>query len=122
MEAEERKPKEKPSPAECPRRFCFFWLEKGSRFAEGLYDSLQKAIKHAAFMQDDLCGCTFGVCKRLDPVNGKKDWHEPNDLELEKAGLPLFYFIAAPESVDIESREEYIRDSETLWGEEHWKK
>ena len=122
MNAGMRKTEEKPDQTQCPSQYCYIWAEKGSRLADGLYDNLEDALKDAAFVQDDLCGCTFGVCKRLDPINGDRDWYEPNEYKLTEAGLPWFYFISTPESVDIEMREEYIRDSERLWGTEHWRK
>jgi hypothetical protein len=122
MKAEIRKPEEKPSATECPKQFCFFWVEKGARFADGLYDSLQEAINHAVFVQDDFCRCTFGVCNRLALKNAERDWYEPNEVELAKAGLPWFYFIPTPEKLDGESQEEYIQGSELLWGVEHWRR
>jgi hypothetical protein len=95
MNSEQRKPEEKPNPTECPKQFCFHWAEKGSRLAEGFYCSLDEALNHMAFVQDDFCACTFGLCIRLDSINGDKDWYEPNEPELERASLPWFYFIPA---------------------------
>jgi hypothetical protein len=69
-----------------------------------------------AFVQDDHCGCSFGVCIRLDPINGNNDWYEPNEVKLEKAGLPWFYFIPGPENLVDEERDKYVQESERLWG------
>jgi hypothetical protein len=120
MQAEGRKQIEKPNPAECPRHFCFLWIERGSRVAEGLYNSIDEALNHVAFVQDDQCGCSFGVCSRLDPINGSNDWYEPNEMKLEKAGLPWFYFIPGPENLVDEERDKYVQESERLWGIKHW--
>jgi hypothetical protein len=96
MEEERRKQTEIPSPTECPGKFCFFWLERGSRFAKGLYNDLDEALNHTAIVQDNQCGCSFGICRRLDPGSSNKDWYEPNEVRLEEAGLPWFYFISSP--------------------------
>src|SRR5262245_52812435 len=122
MRAEGRNQTEKPSPTECPKEFCFFWVKRGSRFAKGLDNDLEEALNHAALMQGDQCGCSFGICRRLDPINGNKDWYEPNEVKLEEAGLPWFYFISGPEKLVAELRDKYIRESELLWGIKHWEK
>lgn len=63
--------------------------------------------------------CNFGLCTRLDPVGGDRDWYEPDEPDLEEAGLPWFYF-ASPRSLAPGLSERYIDESETLWGNEHW--
>ena len=68
------------------------------------------------------CGAEkFGVCSRLCNEPGTYDWYEPHEPHLERDGFPWFYFIPTPDKLTEECREEYIRESEKLWGKEHWK-
>lgn len=60
----------KPSKNVCPKEFCFLWSE-----------------------DDNKCNSQFGICKRSIPNENNKDWYEPCEPELEKFGLPWFYFI-----------------------------
>ncbi len=92
-DAKKWKVEEKPPALECPREFCFLW------------DNSEEA-----------CGCPFGLCKRLDAENGERDFYEPHEPNLERAGLPWFYFIADVEKVVAELREKYNRESQKLWG------
>ena len=64
------------------------------------------------------CSCSSGLCTRLEPVAGNRDWYEPFEPELERDGLPWFYFIASPNELVRDSRERYLRESRELWGEE----
>ena len=121
MKSEAARANVKPDRQTCPERFCFHWLRSGSQFAAGLYNDLDDALKDMTIAQGDLCGCTFGVCKRLDSINGDHDWYEPHEPALEEIGLPWFYFIPSPEKVVDDIRRAYIRESESLWGVAHWK-
>lgn len=67
------------------------------------------------------CRCPFGLCTRLDAEHGDNDWYESHDPNLRAAGLPWFYFYPSPSKLVSGFREEYIRESEALWGEGHWR-
>ena len=84
---------EKPPASECPREFCFLW------------DTSEEA-----------CGSPFGLCRRLDAGHGERDFYEPHEPNLERAGLPWFYFIPDGEKLVAELRDEYERESQKLWG------
>jgi hypothetical protein len=64
---------------------------------------------------EDGCACPFGRCTRLDPPSGDADFYEPHVPNLERAGLPKFYF-ATLESLRTELHEQFLRESEELWG------
>lgn len=66
------------------------------------------------------CRNPFGRCSRLDPDTGDGDYYEPHEPNLEEAGLPWFHFIAAPIDIVDNLRDQYIEESEALWGKEHW--
>jgi hypothetical protein len=83
---------EKPSALACPHGFCFLWDYSKSQ-----------------------CGKTFGLCIREDASHSQKDWYEPNEPELEKAGLPWFYFIPNKEKLVEDLKEEYEVESRKLW-------
>ncbi len=106
---------QKPDPAVCPRQFCFFWRPvnwhtQGRNQAERLYAT------------EGECLCDFGVCTRLNPAQGDRDWYEPDEPDLEEAGLPWFFFINTPASLVRSLSEKYIAESEALWGKEHWQR
>jgi hypothetical protein len=106
-------PQQKPPGSICPKRYCLCWIDKGDlhRTPEGTFVASEQ----------ERCGCLFGKCTRLYPEDGDADWYEPCEPYLEKDGLPWFYFIPNPAVVVDEVREEYTRQSEALWGKEHWK-
>jgi hypothetical protein len=110
----------KPNPMLCPQRFCFHWREAGTKEASGLYPDLEQALDAAQPVTESGCGYPFGECVRLRGRPDAPDGYEPNEPELEQAGLPWFYFIASREEVADEMREQYIRESEALWGPRHW--
>ena len=83
----------KPPENICPERFCFLWSTNSYK-----------------------CRRTFGLCKREDPAKGGSDLYEPCEPELEKFGLPWFYFIPSEEELVEDRREEYRRESKKLWG------
>lgn len=109
-------PFRKPPAGVCPKDYCFHWLPAGSRFAPGVHDSLEEAFSRVQPVLTDQCGCTLGRCVRLDPVNGDGDWYEPCEPRLHQDGLPWFYFIPDSRKVVEELRDDYIRESEALWG------
>lgn len=57
-----------------------------------------------------------GICKRHTTNIGDKDWNEPCEPILKKYQLPWFYFITNADKLVEELREEYIRESNQLWG------
>ena len=69
---------------ECPKHLCFHWLEKGNRFAPGFYKNLDEALSHAEVVEESGCGCSFGVCVRINRLEENRDWFEPCEPELEK--------------------------------------
>jgi hypothetical protein len=72
----------------CPHEFCFFWAEDGTRKSSGLYQTLDDALTHSKPVDASQCACSFGVCTRLDPIQGDHDWYEPHEPRLAQAGLP----------------------------------
>lgn len=82
----------KPPENICPQKFCFIWSEDVNK-----------------------CRATFGLCKRLAPDKCNKDWYDPCEPELEKNGLPWFYFIPNADKLVDKLKEEYIRQSNELW-------
>lgn len=86
----------KPDPMQCPGRFCF-----NGHPTRG-------------------CMNPFGSCSREHSFGGDTDWYEPCEPELCKAGLPWFYYIPSTKTLRRDFHEEYIRESEALWGEKHW--
>ncbi|MCX7923119.1 MAG: hypothetical protein N3B21_14075 [Clostridia bacterium] len=83
----------KPDENKCPESFCFLWS-----------------------VSEEKCDRAFGKCKREDATNSNRDFYEPCEAELEKFGLPWFYFIPSEEKLVEERREEYRRESKKLWG------
>jgi hypothetical protein len=59
------------------------------------------------------------LCVRLDSVRGTNDFYEPDEPDLERAGLPWFYFIPDTHTLLGERKEPYLRESVALWGEDH---
>lgn len=68
------------------------------------------------------CRCPFGLCTRLDPEHGDRDWYEDHGPNLREAGLPWFYFYPSPEKLVQNMRQDYITEAEALWGKGHWHK
>ena len=87
-----------------------------------LYRSFQEAFTCRddwVELEQGGCSCTFGVCTRLDPLAGDRDWYEPCEPALERDGLPWFYFIPSIDQLVPELHERYLRESQALWeGEE----
>jgi hypothetical protein len=55
-------------------------------------------------------------CRRETGSPDDPDIYESCEPELEKYGLPWFYFIPDAEDLDDEFKEEYLRESQKLWG------
>ena len=104
-------PNQKPDPTVCPRHFCFMW-RMGKLIQQ---DSIEPPTIAGG------CADPFGVCTRLDPVNGNYDGYEAHEPNLREAHLPWFYFYPKPEMLVATMREPYITESEALWGKDHWK-
>ena len=105
-------PAEKPDPAVCPGKLCFLWR---------LGRMVRSGDEEPATVREG-CGNPFGVCIRLDAERGDSDWYSNHGPNLEKAGLPWFYFYPSPDGLTANSRQKYIEESEALWGKEHWKR
>ena len=110
----------KPPALLCPQRYCFFWTEAGARAANGLYASLDEALKRLEPVAQSDYRCRHGLCLRADAANGNGDYYEPHEPRLDESGLPWFYFITTPMNVIDDLKEIYIRDPERLWGARHW--
>ena len=104
-------PSQKPDPKVCPRHFCFMW-----QMARPITPQTLEPVS-----VEEGCGCPFGLCTRLDPERGNKDWYSSHDPNLRAAGLPWFYFYPSPANLVPQVQEEYVRESEALWGEGHWR-
>jgi hypothetical protein len=113
----------KPPAHVCPRRYCFHWVPLGGTadMSGRTYHSFEEAIARRdgrTEVPDGGCGCAFGLCTRLDPVNGDQDWYEPFEPALEQVGLPWFYFIPSVDRLAPEFRDEYLRESQAIWGDD----
>ncbi len=105
----------KPPADVCPQQFCFEWLEAGSWSAPGLYANLETALEATVKIENGACGCTSGRCSRIDPQS-TQDCYEPHEPCLEAAGLPWFFFIPDADKLVEELRDDYIAESQALWG------
>jgi len=99
-------PREKPPSDVCPKDFCFFWSKRGARIdlAGRLFESLEDALEVLATETPVVrfsagCRCVFGTCSRAVPAPGNRDWYEPHEPALKKAGLPWFYFIPSADKL-----------------------
>ncbi len=107
----------KPPADECPEECCFNWAPEGSEVALGVYSNVAESLKALVPVSEGMCIWSFGLCRRLYPHPSLRDYYEPDEPELERHGLPWFYFIRSQDRVAAERREEYIRESKRLWGE-----
>lgn len=85
----------KPNNKICPEKYCFHWCYK----------------KY----------CTEKRCCRFEPTS-EFDFYEAHEPQLEKDGLPWFYFIPSFNHLNETLIKEYIEESEKIWGKEHWLK
>ena len=86
-----------------------------------VYDSLNEAILEIGEWTElpkGECGCAFGLCTRVDAANGDHDWYEPSEPNLARADLPWFYFIPSIENLDGEFHKAYLKESQSLWGDQ----
>jgi hypothetical protein len=110
----------RPPPDICPREFCFHWVVPGG-FASPpgkTYRSRQEMLEDSVnwpMWPDGGCACPFGRCTRLDGVTGDADFYESHGPNLERAGLPWFYFNTL-ENLRAEFHQQFLRESEQLWG------
>jgi len=118
---------EKPSEIVCPQEYCFNWVEIGDRIVTDgengqTCGSIEEALAKPNFKRvvNSGCNCRDGTCARLSGVKSDTDWYEPSEPALKAEKLPWFFFIPGPSFIVEESREEYISQSEALWGEGHW--
>ncbi len=108
----------KPPADECPEDFCFNWAPKGSFVSPGVHRNVTESLKALVPVSEGQCFCPFGFCRRLYPHPTLHDWYEPNEPELERHGLPWFYFIPSLNGLREDLKEEYIRESRRLWGKD----
>ncbi len=110
----------KPLAAVCPQEFCFNWRSPGSLVALGLHEDVEAALSALVPVTEGHCGWTLGLCTRLDSKDNDRDYYEPHEPNLERAGLPWFYFIPSADTLVEEAKEAYSAEAEQLWGgEEH---
>lgn len=83
---------QQPDPNICPQKFCFFWNEKGTWIAKGFHSSLESALGNMVKVHKSECGFQYGHCIRNGENIEGKDYYEPCEPALRKAGLPEFYF------------------------------
>lgn len=61
------------------------------------------------------CSCSWGTCSRLRPGKEARDYYEPCEPELAKAGLPWFYF-STLQNLRADFHERFLREAAALWG------
>lgn len=87
----------------CPKHFCFHWIEKGDKRLPFQFNNIEEALNYindAKPQSSEYCGCIFGNCNRIDS-SSNTDWYEPNEPALEKAGLPEDSFIENKHDYDF---------------------
>ena len=80
----------------CPEKYCFHWVSIEDKHLPYLYKNIYRAYKTSNKtrpVKKGYCGCSFGVCARLDIEKNNKDWYEPHEPQLEKNGLSHNHFI-----------------------------
>jgi hypothetical protein len=80
---------------QCPKKYCFHWVEEGDIHLPFVLSDIKKAVKianKAIPAKEGYCGCSFGSCIRNSNDSTNNDWYEPHELELENDGLPLDHF------------------------------
>ena len=65
-----------PSKHVCPETFCFFWREDKCDEAYRAFDRRTDCVRRPSCLPD------------------ARDWYEPCEPELDRAGLPHDYFVA----------------------------
>jgi hypothetical protein len=112
---------QKPPADVCPGRYCFHWVTPGgfANMSGRAYASPRDALAdRGAWVAFPEGGCSFsrGTCTRLDPASGDRDGYESCGPELERDGLPWFYFYPSAAGLNPRSAARYRRESEALWG------
>jgi len=102
-------PHQQPDLSICPQHFCFFWDAEGDLKASGFYKSPEEASKNFVKITKSQCGFQYGCCSRNKAENGTKDFYEPCEPALKKAGLPDFYF--SPPAWERSAGEKEIYDA-----------
>ncbi len=110
----------RPPPDICPREFCFHWVVPGGFAAPRgkSYKSRREMLEdsvNSRMWPDGGCVCPFGCCTRLDGAAGDADFYESYGPNLERVGLPWFYFNTL-ENLRAELHEQFLAESERLWG------
>jgi hypothetical protein len=115
-EKEKIDPAKRPDPRRCPERCCFNWVEQGDSFAPGFFPDLKSALSNVRRAEVGHCGLVgFASCCRLPESPGDVDLYEPCEPELERAGLPWFFFVSRPSVLTAEARERYEREAPAYW-------
>ena len=81
------------------------------------YDSFSEAVdsgKRGVTFPEGGCGAPIGICKRESQNPDDDDLYEPEEYNLQKAGLPELFFYD-PENLVEEYRDEYLIMAEELW-------
>jgi hypothetical protein len=111
---------QRPLPNICPQEYCFHWVVPGGkasppgrRYTSSL-EALEDSVNWPVWPEGG-CACSFGRCTRLDAATGEADFYEAHEWNLERVGLPWFYF-ATLENLRPEFHEQFLRESEVLWG------
>jgi predicted adenine nucleotide alpha hydrolase (AANH) superfamily ATPase len=57
--------------------------------------NFEDALKNSKLVEQSYCGCSFGICNRNEECTDPNalDYYEPHEVQLEKDGLPWFYFV-----------------------------
>lgn len=85
----------------CPRRYRFMFQEAGTRSAPGFYDSFEDALRGANVVAlRDRCGCWLERCRRWTKDGNDKDWYEPHEPNLDRAGFSHERFMTAEQISD----------------------
>ncbi|MDQ6418002.1 hypothetical protein RB620_01000 [Paenibacillus sp. LHD-117] len=80
----------------CPEKFCFHWVEKGTKRLPFQFSNVDEAYKISRKFtpsKTSYCGCAFETCKRLVLDEDNKDWYEPNEPLLEEYKVSAKHFI-----------------------------
>src|SRR5947208_7785331 len=106
----------KPPADICPQEYCFMWVapDYAADMSGRVYSSMKESLNNRSAwvtFPSGGCGCSFGICTRMDPINGNRDWYEPCGPALERDGLPWYYFIPSPEGLRPARRAQYLRES-----------
>lgn len=93
---------------ECPNEYCSFWRKAGNQADYGVYLNLEEALKNLELVEQSHCGCSFGICKRNEECTDLNalDYYEPQEVQLEKDGLPWFYFMD-PNKLKVKDKKNY---------------